>query len=78
MSQFDATNEPEPSRRPNEDSDRRDGSFLGIQFECCGVYGRIYRDRAFRFYSGRCPRCLRRIEVPIGEGGSGQRFFRAR
>lgn len=52
--------------------------YLGILFECCGVYGRIYKNKDETAYVGRCPKCLRTIRVPIGEGGSGQRFFRAR
>ncbi|MEZ5064736.1 MAG: hypothetical protein R3B81_08355 [bacterium] len=51
--------------------------FLGIHFTCCGVYGRIYRTRDRRAYEGRCPRCLARLRVPIGDGGVAQRFFRA-
>ncbi len=51
--------------------------FLGIQFECCKTYGRIYRDPTGMKYAGRCPKCLKKIEVPIGQGGSGSRFFRA-
>ena len=75
---FDATN------RVNDGSRGKDGSptgqpnpFLGIQFECCKTYGRIYRDASGMTYAGRCPKCLKKIEVPIGKGGSGSRFFRA-
>ncbi len=52
--------------------------FLGIQFDCCGVYARIYRSRTVAAYAGACPRCRRPVEVPIGPGGSGSRFFTAR
>lgn len=50
--------------------------FLGILFECCGVYGRIYQNKDGTAYVGRCPKCMRAIKVKIGEGGTGQRFFR--
>jgi hypothetical protein len=51
--------------------------FLGIMFNCCGVYGRIYKNKDKTAYVGRCPRCMRNIRVPVGEGGTNQRFFDA-
>lgn len=73
---FDSSSEPS-SNAPEPPPAGEPVPFLGIQFDCCRVYGRIYRDKTFRIYSGRCPRCMRRIEVPIGTGGVGARFFRA-
>ncbi len=53
---------------------RRD--FLGILFDCCGVYARVYKSADGRHYAGRCPRCTRPIRFQVGEGGSGRRFWR--
>ena len=51
--------------------------FLGIHFDCCAVYARIYRNRDQSAYEGRCPRCMRKVRVAIGDDGSATRFFRA-
>ncbi|WP_202617416.1 hypothetical protein [Roseimaritima sediminicola] len=49
--------------------------FLGVMFRCCNLYARLYRLDDLTAYSGRCPRCGKRLRVPIGSGGTGQRFF---
>lgn len=65
------------TRRTAEPNDTQNSSrpFLGIHFECCGTYARIYRDATERFYCGDCPRCGKQVRVPIGEGGTSSRFF---
>ena len=54
------------------------GQFLGVHFECCDVYSRVYPNREQTAYVGHCPRCARRVQFLIGEGGTSERFFRAR
>ncbi len=60
-----------------EDNDSK-RAFLGIWFECCNTYGRLYKNAAGTMYTGRCPRCLRPVTVRIGGSGTNRRFFRGR
>ena len=50
--------------------------FVGLIYDCCGVYGRLYPDARRTAYSGRCPRCARPVVIPIGPDGTDARFFR--
>ena len=55
--------------------------FLGIWFECCHVYGRLYQNKDGTKYIGRCPKCMRSLSVDINansERATNRRFFRGR
>jgi hypothetical protein len=51
--------------------------YIGILFECCSVYARVYINNKKKAYIGWCPKCTHRIEIKIGKGGTDSRFFRA-
>ena len=50
--------------------------FLGIWFDCCSIYGRIYKTKDGSAYTGRCQKCLRPVRVKVGQEGTNRRFFR--
>ncbi len=60
-----------------EDSSFCGRPYIGIYFECCDVYARIYRNKDGKHYAGWCPRCGRRVKLHVGEGGTDSRFFSA-
>jgi len=49
--------------------------FLSVQFACCSVYQRIYRDPDGTHYRGRCPKCGKAVTFAVGDGGTSSRFF---
>lgn len=57
---------------------RQKKKFLGILFECCNIYRRVYLNKDNNAYEGRCPRCFRKVEILIGPEGTSSRFFTAR
>ena len=49
--------------------------FVSVQFACCHVYSRIYRNLDGTRYEGRCPRCGKPVTFAVGAGGTDSRFF---
>jgi hypothetical protein len=77
-------NAPSVSSARAQDSDPGVGAtergkrpFVGVQFDCCGVYVRVYRNAEGTAYAGNCPRCARKVHIKIGPGGDSSRFFTA-
>jgi len=50
--------------------------FVGIQWDCCDTYTRVYREADGKSYLARCPRCGKRVRLKVEAGGTDSRFFR--
>jgi len=50
--------------------------FVGIIFDCCNVYQRIYMNKSKTSYVGYCPRCCKKVEFKISPYGSKDRFYK--
>lgn len=64
-------------RRSEGPRGARDRPHIGVYFRCCRVYQRIYRSPGESRYVGFCPRCLRKVEVPVSPTGTAERIFEA-
>lgn len=61
---------------PNDETNSQfKRQFIGIWFDCCKTYGRLYKTKDGKYYVGRCPKCLRSARVRIGGEGTNRRFF---
>jgi hypothetical protein len=55
-----------------------DRPWIGIHFECCGVYSRVYRRPEEPQYVGKCPSCGRALRVLVRADGVKAKIFRAK
>ncbi|MDP6446297.1 MAG: hypothetical protein QGG36_09270 [Pirellulaceae bacterium] len=68
---LDLSSEPETSSRKPQPSK----PFLGVRFQCCSIYARIYLNANGDQYAGACPRCAKPVRFQVAPGGSSSRFF---
>lgn len=64
---------PEAAGTPSGDQRK----YIGVRFNCCGVYVRVYVNDDGTAYEGRCPKCYKPVKFRIGNGGTDHRFFEA-
>ncbi|MDR1962471.1 MAG: hypothetical protein LBQ50_01680 [Planctomycetaceae bacterium] len=81
MSSLDLSSEPvlgsPVSSSDIENPNKTGRRFIGVKFNCCGIYVRIYINRDGTAYEGRCPKCFKPVKIKIGTGGTNHRFFEA-
>jgi len=65
----------EPTAHTSDGAQNAVRKWIGVRFDCCGTYTRIYRNANATAYEGRCPRCLRAVKALVGPGGTDCRFF---
>jgi len=66
-----------PSRPDRRSQATRGRPWLAVQWRCCSVYSRIYRNHEATAYVGYCPKCGRQVRVTISPDGVPNRFFEA-
>ncbi|MGB0766660.1 MAG: hypothetical protein ACPGYV_03000 [Phycisphaeraceae bacterium] len=68
------------THRPRQEATDAPGvgrPWIAVNWQCCSVYSRIYRNRVGNAYEGRCPKCGTQARASIGPGGTNSRFFNA-
>lgn len=77
---FDTANQPADGdlSAAGDGSARTERKFIGVKFECCAAYARIYINREQTAYVGNCPRCAKQVRLSIGPDGTDARFFTVR
>lgn len=62
----------------DDNKQRQSRPYIGVQFQCCQVYTRIYRDPKVMYYEGRCPKCMKPIRVEVDpKNGVAGKFIKA-
>ncbi|HOZ48020.1 MAG TPA: hypothetical protein PLO37_24145 [Candidatus Hydrogenedentes bacterium] len=51
--------------------------YIGVLFKCCNVYARVHLNKDGTAYAGFCPKCAKKLTIPVAPGGSPSRFWTA-
>lgn len=76
MTEYGEAN-PQHASKSGARSDGQRRPYVGIRFDCCAVYVRVYRRREQMYYEARCPKCLRATRIRVAPNGVSTRFFTA-
>lgn len=68
---------PDDREESQQQQSLRGRPWIAVNWQCCSVYSRIYRNREGSAYEGRCPKCGTQARASIGSGGTSNRFFNA-
>ncbi|MDR1480353.1 MAG: hypothetical protein LBJ00_15565 [Planctomycetaceae bacterium] len=74
MGKLDLSSNPS-SNKTTQNNDEMKRRFVGVRFNCCCVYWRIYVNSSGTAYEGRCPKCGKSVRLKVGSGGTDNRFF---
>jgi hypothetical protein len=55
---------------------RKPPESLGVMFDCCNVYRRVFKRADGTAYEGRCPKCGHPVRLVVGAEGSSSRVWR--
>ena len=59
----------------SKSNSRQPTPFVGVSWDCCKVYSRIYLNKKKTAYVGWCPKCGKRVQMNLSPAGSKSRFF---
>ena len=58
-----------------DNKERTTRPYVGITWDCCHVYSRVYLNKKGTAYVGWCPKCGKRVQMNLSPTGSKSRFF---